>query len=237
MQTIDIERLDLRTGNWILDVGCGEGRHMLATYRSQYVNVVGIDLDQDRLDEAADSFLFYNESYGDGGLFAVSQADALKLPFPDDQFDNVICSEVLEHLPDYHSALEEIDRVLRRDGQLAVSVPRFGPERICWFLSDEYHQVKGGHVRIFRQEELQSAIEETGLTLDHHHYAHALHSPYWWLKCLLWDRRDDSFLINAYNKILEWDLLHQSFVLEWLNLVLNPLIGKSSVLYFSRDSR
>jgi SAM-dependent methyltransferase len=237
MQTVDVEQLDLEAGDWVLDVGCGEGRHMHAAYWKQFVHVVGIDLDRSRLREARDGFFSTDEPTRPESLFAVGQADALELPFPTDKFDVVICSEVLEHLPDYQPALDEIDRVLKRDGQLAVSVPRFGPERICWFLSDAYHQVEGGHVRIFRQEELKSSIENTGFSFVNHHYAHALHSPFWWLKCLFWENRDNSYLIEAYDKLLEWDLLYEPRLLEWLEDMLNPLIGKSSVLYFSRDPK
>lgn len=234
MQTIEIDRLDLSPGDWILDVGCGEGRHMHGAYWNHFVNVVGIDLDASSLEEARNGF---NEMGTDQeGHWSVYRADALELPFPDSTFDTVICSEVLEHLPDYRSALREIDRVVKPEGTVAVSVPRYGPEKICWLLSDEYHEVDGGHVRIFDQRELKASIEAQGYRCTRTHYAHALHSPFWWLKCLFWDDHESSTLVSAYNGLLEWDLLEDPLILDLLESLLDPLMGKSYVLYFQGET-
>ena len=70
----------------------------------------------------------------------------------DNIYDAVICSEVLEHLESLDDAVSEIVRVLKPGGVLAVSVPRFIPELICWKLSSEYSKTPGGHVRIFRHK-------------------------------------------------------------------------------------
>ena len=82
------------------------------------------------------------------------QGNALNLPFPDNHFTHIICSEVLEHLVDYKKALIEINRVLKPGGTLAVSVPCFFPEWVCWLLSSAYHEMPGGHLRIFREKQL-----------------------------------------------------------------------------------
>ena len=63
-----------------------------------------------------------------------------------------MASEVLEHIPDDVTAMAEIARVLKPGGRVAVTVPRYGPERICWALSDEYHANEGGHIRIYRRD-------------------------------------------------------------------------------------
>ena len=109
--------------------------------------------------------------------------DALRLPFPDATFDRIIASEVLEHLSGDEQAIAELVRVLRPGGRIAVTVPTRFPERICWALNYRYHDTPGGHVRIYRQHELETKLERSGLTLRGSHHAHALHSPYWWLKC------------------------------------------------------
>jgi SAM-dependent methyltransferase len=235
MQTIDVNALDLDSAQWVLDVGCGGGRHLHASYWMNDVNVVGLDLDRSRLLEARSGFDELIDEPQDGS-WHLQQGDALDLPFRANSFDVVICSEVLEHLPQYQPALSEIDRVLKNDGQLAVSVPRFGPEQVCWWLSEEYHQVAGGHVRIFEEDELKSSIEIEGFKCEKTHYAHALHTPFWWLKCLMWDDQDSSFLIETYNKLLEWELTENPILLEWLEQLLNPFIGKSFVLYFNREN-
>lgn len=53
----------------------------------------------------------------------IQEGDAQSLRFAADSFDAVICLEVLEHLPDYRKALDEICRVLRQDGRLVASIP------------------------------------------------------------------------------------------------------------------
>ena len=77
----------------------------------------------------------------------------------------VIASEVLEHIPDDGAAFAELARVLRPGGTLAVTVPAWLPERICWALSDEYHApfVEGGHVRIYNERELRAKLRAAGL--------------------------------------------------------------------------
>lgn len=235
MQTIDVDRLNLSPGDRVLDLGCGEGRHMQALIWDKLVHVIGIDLNRGSLEEAQSGLKQLHDQSEPGGTWHLQQGDALNLPYPDNIFDVVICSEVLEHIPNYEKVLDEIDRVLTETGQLAVSVPRFGPEKICWLLSDEYHQVDGGHVRIFQENELKQSIENTKFSLTQRHHEHALHSPFWWLKCLLWENREDSWLIKGYNRILEWNLMENPRWLNCLEDTLNPLIGKSTVLYFSRD--
>ena len=65
-----------------------------------------------------------------------------------------------------------------------------GGHRVCWALSDEYHANEGGHVRIYRGAELRDRLATAGLRPAGRHHAHALHAPYWWLKCAVGVRRD-----------------------------------------------
>ena len=83
-------------------------------------------------------------------------ADALALPFPDATFDRIIASEVLEHIWADELAISELVRILRPGGRLAVTVPTRFPERVCWALDRNYHDVPGGHIRIYRQRDLES---------------------------------------------------------------------------------
>lgn len=237
MLTVRLERLDVRPGHRVLDLGCGEGRHVHALSIQPGVEVFGLDLCFDdvretrtRLDGLAD---MVPDTTPRAGLVV---GDALRLPFADGAFDRVICSEVLEHIPDYESALKEITRVLAPGGTLAVSVPRYGPERVCWALSDAYHEVEGGHVRIFRASSLRRAIEARGFEHTGRHWAHALHSPYWWLQCALWNRRERSALVRLYRRFLEWDLIDRPRLTRALERALDPLLGKSVVLYFHKPA-
>jgi SAM-dependent methyltransferase len=156
------------------------------------------------------------------------------MPFPDDSFDVVIAAEVLEHIPADQHAMNEIARVLRPGGTAAITVPAWLPERICWLLSDDYHNVPGGHLRIFTRPELETKLRRAGLDVGLHHRAHALHSPYWWLKCAVGVHDDDHPLANAYHRLLVWDIMRKPAVTRVADRALNPLIGKSLVVYATK---
>jgi SAM-dependent methyltransferase len=215
----------------VLDVGCGEGRHAVGAALAGADRVVGVDRDPDRLRAARADYA----EYADGTPGSFLRGDALRLPVPDDAVDIVLCAEVLEHIPDYEAAVGELRRVCRPGGMLAVSVPRAGPERVCWWLSDDYHEVEGGHVRIFRRSELRTAIERRGFRAVGHHFAHAFHAPYWWLKCLWWDREEPPLPLRTYERFLEYDVLESPDILRRVESALDPLLGKSEVLYFEYE--
>jgi SAM-dependent methyltransferase len=234
MLTVDLDRL-LEPGDRVLDVGCGEGRHTHASALER-VDVVGVDLDPARVREARDGF---EAEVADAARTrpGFCRADAFDLPFRTGAFDVVICSEVLEHLPEYDRAVDELDRVLAPGGSLAVSVPRPGPERVCWRLSEEYHQVEGGHVRVFDPADLRSTVEDRDLEFVDSEHAHAFHAPYWWLKCLWWERDqagDPPAPLAAYERFLEWAEFGDHPVADRLESALDRVLGKSTVLYFQK---
>jgi SAM-dependent methyltransferase len=235
MITADLKRLGLQPGQRLLDIGCGSGRHVAEAYRLKGVVAVGADLNIADLKQARERLEFHDRlgEHG-GGCWCLSIADVRRLPFPDTHFHAVICSEVMEHIPEHHHAADELVRVLKPGGHLVVSVPRYFPERICWALSREYHQANQGHVRIYRKKALIGMIEHTGLTLYRVHYAHSLHAPYWWLKCLVGPNRSDSTAVNLYHRFLTWDILHHPRLTRQLDRLLNPILGKSLVVYFRK---
>jgi SAM-dependent methyltransferase len=235
MLTMDLDSLELKDGHRVLDLGCGEGRHLHAMYYKAKVHAVGVDLGFDDVVKTRNGFETYPDPEGGPERFSLSVANALSLPFAEDTFDVVVCSEVLEHIPDYKQAVKEITRILKPGGRLAVSVPRQWPEKICWALSEGYHNTPGGHVRIFEAPVLRQDIEHEGLTFFRKHWAHGLHSPYWWLQCLIWQRRDKSKLVALYHRFLVWDLMDRPLLTRVLEKIADPLMGKSVVLYFNKE--
>ena len=233
MLTVDFSWFPLSAGDRVLDVGCGEGRHSLAAYLRPGVSVVGVDLSEEDL-ATARGRINDMAPFEPQGSVRFLQGDATRLPFPDSAFDRVICSEVLEHIPNFIGVLEELYRVLKPGGRLCVSVPRAWPEKICWWLSADYHNTPGGHIRIFSRRFLEREITRQGLNTYHRHGAHALHVPYWWLRCLLWRRGEKSFLVAAYHRLLVWDLMKQPALTRWFDRLCNPWMGKSTVLYFNK---
>jgi SAM-dependent methyltransferase len=161
------------------------------------------------------------------------RGNAHHLPFPDGAFDVVIASEILEHIPDDASAIAEAVRVLRPGGRLAVTVPRWWPERVCWALSDAYHQVEGGHVRIYKGHELLDRLRSARVVPVGTHHAHALHSPYWWLNCLL---GEGNALSRLYHRMLVYDIMRRPWWTRTAEHLLNPVAGKSLVIYLEKPA-
>ena len=232
MLTVDFDRLGLRAGERVLDMGCGPGRHAFEMYR-RGADVIALDQDADELATVSEWFAAMREegSVPAGAEADVKQGDALDLPFPDGEFDRVVASEVLEHIPDDDRAVAELVRVLRPGGTIAVTVPRCLPERICWALSDRYHEVEGGHVRIYRADELRAKLQGAGLRYVGRGHVHGLHSPYWWLKCAVGVDNDTHPLVKAYHRLLVWDIVKRPLPTRLAERVLDPLVGKSMVLY------
>jgi len=236
VNTVDYEHLPLAPGDVVLDLGCGEGRHVISAYTQEKVHSVGVDLSLEDLKTTRARFADFVEPDNGDKSFGLASASALLLPFADNTFDKVICSEVLEHIPDYQGALREIERVLKPGGLFCASVPRSWPEKICWALSDGYYSVPGGHLRIFRGSELRREIEVLGFKFYHRHWAHALHAPFWWLKCLFWKSQDTNWLVRQYHRLLVWDLMQKPTLTRILEKSMNPILGKSVVMYFRKEA-
>jgi len=232
MVTIDLNELNLKPHDVVLDAGCGLGRHLRHLARMPELKIFGIDKNTWALTETAKSVAAMPDAQSKDYLFSI--ADITKLPFADSSFDCVICSEVMEHIPDHEKALKELDRILKPQGTLAVSVPRFFTERICWFISWDYHNEEGGHIRIYKKKQLREMLTRQGFKCWKINYKHALHSPYWWLKCLVGLKKEDHPLVKYYRKFLEWDIMKKPRLVRMLEDFLNPIMGKSVVYYLKK---
>jgi SAM-dependent methyltransferase len=237
MLTVRYEQLGLQPGELVLDAGAGFGRHAFEAARCG-ARIVALDYAHDELVGTRATF---GGMIGAGEIpadrfVAVLRGDATRLPFADGAFDRVITSEVLEHIQDDVGAIAEFQRVLRPGGVIAVTVPSWFPEKVNWMLSDEYYAPKapGGHVRIYSATELKAKLRSAGLTVTGSHHAHALHSPYWWLKCAVGPRNDTHRAVAAYRRFLEWDIVKAPKVTRLADRALSPVLGKSVVVYATK---
>jgi len=232
---MDFRRLNIQPGDRVLDIGCGEGRHTVRACQEQGGVCTGADYGYDNL-VTTKGKLEFHQAIDDLACrdWNLSCMDITAMPFDTQSFDVVLCSEVLEHIPDDGKAISELARIVKPGKTLAVSVPRAWPEKICWQLSDEYFNANMGHVRIYNRESLIGKIRDTGFTFLGYHFAHSIHSPYWWLKCLVGPNRTDSLAVNLYHRLLVWDLMKKPRLTTWVDRLLNPILGKSVVLYFKK---
>jgi len=234
MLTVDYDRLGLGAGDLLLDLGCGFGRHAYEALR-RGSRVVACDMALPELVQVRAMFEAMTES-GEAppwGMADCVTGDATCLPYPDNTFDRIIASEVMEHIPNDVGALDELLRVLRPGGTLAVTIPAWFPEKVCWAITDEYHapHVEGGHVRIYTENEMRTKMAGAGFEPLGVSHAHALHSPYWWLKCAVGTTNDDQPLVKAYLKLLTWDITKAPAITRIPERILNPILGKSLVVY------
>ena len=236
MITVKFNRLKIQPSEKILDIGCGSGRHVGEASRLNGVFVIGADRNHDDLILTRNRLNFIkNCGEHGGGRDGLTSADITSLPFENESFHHVICSEVMEHIPDHAKAARELVRVLKPGGNLVVSVPRFLPERICWALSKDYYSANGGHVRIYKKNNIAALFTNQGVTENgSHHYAHSIHTPFWWLKCLVGPAKTDSKAVNLYHRLLTWDIMEKPKVTRTLDKLMNPVLGKSLVMYFKK---
>ena len=234
MLTVRFDRLGLGPGTMFLDAGAGFGRHAYEAAR-RGATVFALDYAPHEVAQTRATFgamIEAGEIPADrfGGTL---RGDATRLPFADDTFDCVVTSEVLEHIQNDVAAIAELHRVLKPGGVLGVTVPTWWPEKINWMLSDEYHAPKsvGGHVRIYSATELKAKLRSAGLDIVGSHRAHALHSPYWWLRCAVGPTNEDHPWVRKYRSFLEWDIMERPASTTVAEKVLSPVMGKSYVVY------
>ena len=233
MLTFNLDKYSLNTNGIMLDVGCGEGRHIFGIMQQNpLMQCIGLDMDKKSLKKAEEGYAYFKTLSQAGADFLIGSA--YSIPLPNNSVDIVICSEVLEHLHEYNDAINEIHRVLKPGGKFYASVPASWPEKICWALSKDYQNQPGGHLRIFNQKSLIEEIKISGFNFLSSEKFHSIHSPYWWLRCLFWKSQDSNFFENKYKKLLEKHILEKPKLLDSIDKSLNPIMGKSFAMYFEK---
>jgi hypothetical protein len=74
-----------------------------------------------------------------------------------------------------------------------------------------------------------------GLRVTGHDHVHALHSPYWWLRCLVGPDDEQAWAVRQYHRFLVWDITHRPRPIRFLERALDPVLGKSLVVYCERS--
>jgi len=231
MLTVDYELLGIKDGERVLDIGCGEGRHSWQACKQSHCLVCALDIEQVNLKKAHHVLWLLDKQEESKGKWVLVRGDIISLPFEDGSFDKIVCSEVLEHIPDDKQGIKEIVRVLKDDGTLVISVPSYLQESICWGLSTDYHENPGGHVRIYKASELVSKLRQYNLDIFSVRHKHALHSFYWISRCLFGVNNEKALIPSLYHKFLVWDINTKSRPIRMLDTLLNSFFSKSVVLY------
>lgn len=164
--TRTISALNLLPKNGIiLDLGCGDG-----AYTKEIIDniiIVGADIDYKILPKIPIPNSFF------------VNVNAEKLPFKDSKFDNVLCVDVIEHAENDKKIINEISRVIKKDGHLVISIPNenfpFTYDIINKTLKPfNKHLNIGiwgfGHKRIYSYDKLKSLLESNNFKIEKTEY-------------------------------------------------------------------
>lgn len=142
----------------VLDVGCGSSRVIGALPEGS----IALDI------------LIRKLRYSRKFSRPLVQGSAFGLPFPDESFSCVLCSQVIEHIPKDPLVLDEICRVVRDGGRLVLGTPDYS--RWEWVVTEKlYGFFKPGgyadeHIAHYTRDELTRTLGERGFALDETRY-------------------------------------------------------------------
>lgn len=198
-------RLSKRTDDVlnILDVGCGTGANL--EMLSRFGKAEGVDVSAEALD-------FCRER----GLQQVKQGAAESLPYENNSFDLVTGLDVVEHLDDDVAGLQEMRRVLRKDGRAVLFVPAF---MFLWGVQDDI----SNHRRRYTMAGLKEAVKKAGFEIEHASYVNlSFFAPIFFGRLLmrvtgLRPASENNITIGALNGVLGKLFGAERFLLRHLN--------------------
>jgi ubiquinone/menaquinone biosynthesis C-methylase UbiE len=110
-----LNAIKARKSDKILEVGCGEA-YVLRKIKNGVV--VGIDIS-----DAALKYAKKRLKEDNNAKILLLRADAQKMPFKDNSFDKIICTELLEHVTNPEKVIEEIARISKINGTIVLTIP------------------------------------------------------------------------------------------------------------------
>lgn len=135
----------------ILDIGCAYG--FILKKIPNVFERFGVDVSEYALNQA--------KQINPGADFKIANAEE-PLPFPREYFDIIICNDVIEHLENPAMAIENIKKVLKKDGVFYLNTPNLNWLRKNLFA---YADKKEHHVSLFKQEDLIALLERSGFEI------------------------------------------------------------------------
>lgn len=170
-----LDYMDIQDGDHILDIGCGEGFYSMIFDQLYNCKVTAVDYDNHIMSMAQDWLKDSKKVHFEIG-------DITKLNFPDNSFDKIVCTEVLEHINDHEKAVSELFRVLKPGGVMAITVPN----KNYPFLWDPFNKIREGlglghfntldgfwggiwaydHKRLYLPEDLKALMEKHSFVVE-----------------------------------------------------------------------
>ncbi|MCI1931209.1 MAG: methyltransferase domain-containing protein [Clostridia bacterium] len=139
----------------ILDLGCGNGNVIAMISQKTDADLYGIDLSEKMIKEAKKRL--------DKAKLCVGNAE--KLPYDDNKFDVVICNASFHHYPKPEIVLQEVKRVLKKDGTFILGDPTSPVNWYLKFLNWALKFSNSGDFHIYGKKEIIKMLEKTGFTV------------------------------------------------------------------------
>ena len=133
----------------VVDAGCGEG-HLIEKLHGRFPNhaYIGLDATPVALEKARTRC-----PYGD-----FRREDLTQLKLKSESVDVLICTEVLEHIPEYQQVIREFKRVLKRDGTLILTFPNETLWTVSRFLLGRKPIKVPDHVNSFSPSQMEKTV-------------------------------------------------------------------------------
>lgn len=206
--------LGKKTGNAMLDYGCGTGGTSKAL--QQFGDVTCVD--------SSDIALKFCKKRGLRRLCKADIEKTQRLPFKSGTFDAVTILDTLEHIKNDAKALRELNRILKKDGLIVITVPAY---MLLWGIHDELL----GHKRRYSRAELVSKLEHAGFKVLKLSYAYSLLvAPLFALRQFEKLRRKRKLSltletpVEPLNKFLNFIMSIEAFLIKYINIPLGASI-------------
>ena len=230
MLTVDFDILNINKNDLVLDAGCGFGRHSIETLNRR-ATVFSMDLDMESLRKTRFTLAQLKKKHlnNDSCSYLVHSGDAMNLPFEDQTFDKIICSEAMEHISDDFRACSELTRVLKKNGKIAITVPTIFSEQLYDMLTFEYFSTPGGHIRKYNPKKLVEIMNKNGLEIYSIGFKHSFHTIWWAIRSVVGLHLDNHPITKSYHKFLHLCLM--SRFMRRAERFFDNFFPKSMILY------
>lgn len=230
MLTVDFDRLAVRKGDMALDAGCGFGRHSME-FVKRGASIYSMDLELESVRKTR--FILaemkrQEKSHSDSKYLSLN-GNAMEMPFKNNSFDRIICSEVMEHVSNDRIACSELFRVLKPGGRIAITVPTYFSELIYDALTFEYFSTPGGHIRKYTPVKLEDIMKDCGFEIYAIDFKHSFHTIWWMIRSVVGLHLENHPMTKSYHKFLVMGLM--SKFMRKAESFFNFFFPKSVIIY------
>lgn len=230
LSSIKLDYFSIKKQHKLLDFGFGDGSKSLL-FSFSGMDVTAADISEENIKVLKSQIKKNNIK----NIHITKLNGKNTLPFRSSYFDRIIANEVLEHIQDTKTILDEFSRITKRGGIICISVPTEKSEKIFSNINNHYLKY-AGHINIFRPNQLISQIKQSGFIIEHISYENFQFALFWLIQSFLRVHPtgngytvDKPRLNNVYWRL--WGILYLFHIAGPLLLLGNAIFPKSIYIY------